>query len=63
MNAGIVFHTDAIQWFGKEPFESIQQFNANLVSLCAHKIHGPKGAGILFVKSPLLPTHTLGRWP
>jgi cysteine desulfurase len=52
---GVVFHTDAVQWFGKEPFESIHQFNADLVSVCAHKIHGPKGAGALYVKSPLQP--------
>ena len=52
---GAVFHTDAMQWFGKQPFRSIQQFNADLVSICAHKIHGPKGAGVLFAKSPLLP--------
>jgi cysteine desulfurase len=52
---GVLFHTDAVQWFGKEPFESIHQFNADLVSICAHKFHGPKGAGALFAKSPLLP--------
>ena len=52
---GIIFHTDAVQWFGKEPFENIQQFNADLVSVCSHKFHGPKGAGALFIKSPLLP--------
>ena len=52
---GIVFHTDAVQWFGKEPFENIGQFNADLVSVCAHKFHGPKGAGLLYAKSPLLP--------
>jgi cysteine desulfurase len=51
----IVFHTDAVQWFGKEPFSKIQQFNADLVSICAHKFHGPKGAGLLFIKSPLHP--------
>jgi cysteine desulfurase len=51
----IVFHTDAVQWFGKEPFENINQFNADLVSICAHKFHGPKGAGLLFIKSPLHP--------
>jgi cysteine desulfurase len=56
---GIVFHTDAVQWFGKEPFENIGQFNADLVSVCAHKFHGPKGAGLLFVKSPLLPNPIL----
>ena len=52
---GVLFHTDAVQWFGKEPFTNIHQFNADLVSVCAHKFHGPKGAGALFVKSPLLP--------
>ena len=52
---GIIFHTDAVQWFGKEPFENIGQFNADLVSICAHKFHGPKGAGLLYIKSPLHP--------
>src|SRR5439155_18081172 len=52
---GILFHSDAVQWFGKEPFESVHQFNTDLVSICAHKFHGPKGTGALFVKSPLLP--------
>jgi cysteine desulfurase len=51
----IVFHTDAVQWFGKEPFEKIGQFNADLVSICAHKFHGPKGAGLLYARSPLHP--------
>ena len=52
---GVLFHTDAVQWFGKEPFQDIHQFNADLVSICAHKFYGPKGAGALFIKSPLLP--------
>ena len=52
---GVLFHTDAVQWFGKEQFQNIHQFNADLISICSHKIHGPKGAGALFVKSPLLP--------
>jgi cysteine desulfurase len=52
---GVLFHSDAVQWFGKEPFESVHQFNADLISICAHKFYGPKGAGALFVKSPLLP--------
>lgn len=52
---GVVFHTDAVQWFGKEPFENMAQFNADLVSVCAHKFHGPKGAGLLWIKSPLHP--------
>lgn len=51
----IIFHTDAMQWFGKEPVENIHQFNADLVSICPHKFYGPKGAGLLFIKSPLHP--------
>jgi cysteine desulfurase len=53
---GVLFHTDAVQWFGKEPFKDVHQFNADLVSICAHKIHGPKGAGALFIQSPLQPS-------
>jgi len=49
---GILFHTDAVQSFGKEPFGKITDFGADLVSLCAHKFHGPKGAGALYTRSP-----------
>lgn len=52
---GVIFHTDAVQWFGKEPVENFGQFNADLISVCAHKFHGPKGAGLLWIKSPLQP--------
>jgi cysteine desulfurase len=52
---GVLFHTDAVQCFGKLPISDIAYFHADLVSLCSHKFHGPKGAGLLFAKSPLLP--------
>lgn len=54
-DCGVLFHTDAAQWFGKEPFVAVGQFNADLVSICAHKFHGPKGAGALYIRSPLQP--------
>ncbi len=52
---GVLFHTDAAQWFGKQSVPDIGFFNADLVSICAHKFHGPKGAGALYIRSPLLP--------
>lgn len=52
---GVRFHTDAVQCFGKQSFREIGQFQADLVSLCAHKFHGPKGAGVLYIRSPLHP--------
>ena len=55
---GAIFHSDAVQWFGKEPISSIDQFKADLVSVCGHKFHGPKGAGLLFARSPLHPDPT-----
>jgi len=52
---GVLFHTDAVQSFGKQAFNDIHGFQADLVSVCAHKFHGPKGAGALFVRSPFRP--------
>ena len=48
---GVLFHTDASQYFGKEPVESIDLFKADLVTACSHKYHGPKGAGALYIRS------------
>lgn len=50
----ILFHCDAVQWFGKEPVSGIGEFEADLVPVCAHKFHGPRGAGLLYCRSPLI---------
>ena len=47
---GVIFHSDAIQSFGKEPLET-RDFDA--LSLAAHKFHGPKGAGALYLRAGL----------
>jgi len=43
------FHVDAIQAFGKMPFQ-VNSLNIDLLSISSHKFHGPKGVGALFVK-------------
>lgn len=46
---GILFHTDAVQGLGKVPFD-VNATNADLVSISAHKMYGPKGVGALWVR-------------
>ena len=47
-----IFHTDAVQGFLKIPFTA-KTLGADLISISSHKIHGPKGAGALYI-SPRL---------
>ncbi|CAA6827990.1 MAG: Cysteine desulfurase (EC [uncultured Sulfurovum sp.] len=46
---GVLFHTDAVQAIGKLPVD-IQSFNVDYLTFSAHKFHGPKGVGALYVK-------------
>jgi len=45
----VVFHTDAVQAVGKIPL-NLSKSNIDLLSLSGHKLHGPKGVGILYVR-------------
>ena len=46
---GVLFHCDAVQGIGKVPFQ-VDEVQADLVSVSAHKIYGPKGVGALYVR-------------
>jgi len=54
--AGAFFHIDAVQGAGKVPFD-VRRFGCHLCSISAHKVHGPKGVGAIFVRrgTPLEP--------
>ena len=47
---GVRFHTDACQSFGKIPFD-VQLDNVDFATINAHKIHGPKGVGALYLRN------------
>ena len=47
-----IFHTDAVQGFLKIPFQA-KSLGADLISISSHKIHGPKGAGALYISPKL----------
>jgi cysteine desulfurase len=48
-DAGAFFHIDAVQGAGKVAFD-VRQFGCHLCSISAHKIHGPKGVGAMYVR-------------
>ena len=61
LNPDCIFHTDAVQGFLKVPFQA-KSLGADLISVSSHKIHGPKGAGALYISPRLksFPAYLVG---
>lgn len=47
--AGVLFHTDAVQAYGHIPLQ-VDEMNIDMLSASGHKLNGPKGAGILYIR-------------
>ncbi|MET0049314.1 MAG: cysteine desulfurase NifS [Sedimenticola sp.] len=48
-SAGVMFHTDAVQAVGKLPI-NLKETNIDMLSLSGHKLHAPKGIGVLYLR-------------
>ncbi|MEF9971041.1 MAG: aminotransferase class V-fold PLP-dependent enzyme, partial [Oscillospiraceae bacterium] len=55
---GVLFHTDAVQAAGHLHID-VKEMNIDLLSLSAHKFHGPRGIGMLYAKKSILLTNVI----
>lgn len=49
---GVLFHTDAVQAFGQVPID-VDELHIDMLSASAHKLNGPKGTGMLYIRTGL----------
>ena len=55
---GVLFHTDAVQAVGHIPV-NVKDMNCDMLSVSAHKLHGPKGVGFLYARKGILLTNII----
>lgn len=56
--AGVIMHTDAVQSLGKVPLR-VDELGVDLMAFSAHKVHGPKGVGALYIRKGFRPVNLI----